>query len=102
MASSCNMIQFVKNVEVKQGKDGYDPLGEQEIARVMGISQQRVNQVVVNLLGASNFTSDKNKVREAIRLFLQDDRECPGRAVQMRRCQEKLNKKKSLEVVTHG
>ena len=26
-----------------------------------------------------------------------DDHECPGRVVQVRRCQEKLNKKKSLE-----
>ena len=28
-----------------------------------------------------------------------DDRECPGRAVQVRRCQEELNKKKTLERV---
>lgn len=31
-----------------------------------------------------------------------DDRECPGRAVQVRRCQEELDKKKSLEVATDG
>ena len=29
-----------------------------------------------------------------------DDRECPGRAVQVRRCQEELNKK--LKETTHG
>ena len=44
---------------------------EEDIAQVMGISQQRVNQVLIRLLGASKFISDKNKVKEAIRLFLQ-------------------------------
>jgi len=58
-------------VELRQGKDGYDSMGEEEIAREMGISQQRVNQVLIRLLGASKFTSDKTKVKEAIRLFLQ-------------------------------
>jgi len=28
--------------------------------------------------------------------------ECPGRTFMVRRCQEELDKKKSLEVVTHG
>lgn len=46
-------------------------LAEEEIAQTMGISQQRVNQVLINLLVPSNFTSDKAKAREAIRLFLQ-------------------------------
>ena len=58
-------------VNLRQGKDGVDPMGEEEIARVIGITQGRVAQVLVNLLGANNFTSDKAKVREAIRLFLQ-------------------------------
>jgi len=58
-------------VDLRQGKDGYDSMGEEEIADIMGISQQRVNQVLIRLLGASKFTSDKNKVKEAIRLFLQ-------------------------------
>jgi len=39
----------------------------------MGISQQRVSQVVKNLLGASIFLKDKTRVREAIRLYLSDE-----------------------------
>ena len=58
-------------VGLRQGKDGYDPMGEEEIAQTMGISQQRVSRILVNLQLSSNFTSDKNKVKEAIRLFLQ-------------------------------
>jgi predicted XRE-type DNA-binding protein len=58
-------------LDLRQGKNGHDPLTEKEIAQVMGLSQQRVNQVLVNLLGASSFTSDKHKVKEAIRLYLQ-------------------------------
>jgi predicted XRE-type DNA-binding protein len=58
-------------VELAQGKDGLDPMNQEEIARIMGISQQRVSQVITNLLGASNFVKDKNKVKEAIRLYLQ-------------------------------
>jgi len=58
-------------VDLRQGKDGYDSMGEEDIAQIMGISQGRVAQVLVSLLGANNFTSDKNKVREALRLFLQ-------------------------------
>ncbi|MBA7694963.1 hypothetical protein ES703_103579 [subsurface metagenome] len=58
-------------VGLSQGKDGYDPMGEEEIAQTMGISQQRVSKILVNLQLSSNFTSDKAKVREAIRLFLQ-------------------------------
>ncbi len=57
-------------VDLRQGKDGYDPMVEGEIAQVMEISQQRVNQVLAKLLAPSNFASDKNKTREAIRLFL--------------------------------
>jgi len=57
-------------VDLRQGKDGYDPMGEEEIAQTVGISQQRVSQVIKNLLGASIFLKDKTKVREAIRLYL--------------------------------
>ncbi|GAI60774.1 unnamed protein product, partial [marine sediment metagenome] len=57
-------------VGLSQGKDGYDPMGEGEIAQEMGISQPRVSQVVINLLGANIFIKDKIKVREAIRLYL--------------------------------
>ncbi|GAI33189.1 unnamed protein product, partial [marine sediment metagenome] len=57
-------------IDLKQGKDDYDPMGEEEIAQTMGISQQRVSQVIINLLGASIFIKDKAKVREAIRLYL--------------------------------
>ena len=48
---------------LKQGKDGYDPMGEEAIAEIIGISQQRVNQVLIRLLGASKFITDKAKVR---------------------------------------
>jgi len=58
-------------VDLNQGKDGYDPIGEEAIAQILGVSQQRVSQVLVNLLGASIFTKDKTKTRETIRLFLQ-------------------------------
>ena len=58
-------------VDLRQGKDGYDPMGAEAIAQIMGIIRRRVDQILVNLEGASSFTSDKNKVREAIRLFLQ-------------------------------
>jgi len=57
-------------VELSQGKDGYDPMGEEEIADIMGISQPRVSQVIINLLGANIFIKDKTKTREAIRLYL--------------------------------
>ncbi|NVM24261.1 MAG: helix-turn-helix domain-containing protein, partial [Desulfobacterales bacterium] len=57
-------------VELRQGKDGYDPMGEEEIADIMGISRPRVSQVIINLLGANIFIKDKTKVREAIRLYL--------------------------------
>lgn len=57
-------------IDLKQGKDGYDPMGEEEIAQIMGISQPRVSQVITNLLGANIFVRDKTKVREAIRLYL--------------------------------
>jgi hypothetical protein len=58
-------------VELRQGEDGLAPMDEEDIARLMGISRRRVAQVLINLLGANNFISDKNKVRQAIRLFLQ-------------------------------
>jgi len=58
-------------VDLRQGKDGYDPMAEEAIAEIIGISQQRVNQVLIRLLGASKFITDKAKVRKAIRLFLQ-------------------------------
>jgi len=58
-------------VALRQGKDGYDAMGEKEIADIMGISQGRVAQVLINLLGANTFISDKAKVREAVRMFLQ-------------------------------
>ncbi|GAI96167.1 unnamed protein product, partial [marine sediment metagenome] len=54
-----------------QGKDGYDPIGEEEIAQIMGISTTRVYAIVKSFLGTRNFISDKAKVKEAIRLFLQ-------------------------------
>ncbi len=57
-------------VGLSQGKDGYDPMAEEEIAQKMGLSQQRVSQVIINLLGASKFIKDKTKTREAIRLYL--------------------------------
>jgi AraC-like DNA-binding protein len=57
-------------VELRQGKDGYDPMSEEEIARELGISQGRVAQVIKNLLGANIFLKDKAKVREATRLYL--------------------------------
>ncbi|MBA7701074.1 hypothetical protein ES703_109805 [subsurface metagenome] len=58
-------------VDLRQGKDGYDPMAEEDIAQVMGISFQRVSQVLINFLGPRIFISDKAKVKEAIRLFLQ-------------------------------
>jgi len=57
-------------VELSQGKDGADPMSEEGIAQIMEISQQRVSQVIINLLGASIFIKDKTKTREAIRLYL--------------------------------
>ena len=57
-------------VELRQGKDGYDPMGEEVIADIMGISQGRVAQVIKNLLGANIFLKDKTNVREAVRLYL--------------------------------
>ncbi len=57
-------------VDLRQGKDGYDPMGQEEIAKIMGISQGRVSQVITNLLGANIFVGDKPKVKEAIRLYL--------------------------------
>jgi len=58
-------------VGLKQGKDGYDPLTPEDIADTMNISARRVYQILKEIEGPSNFISDKNKVREAIRLFLQ-------------------------------
>lgn len=57
-------------VDLKQGKDGYDPINEEEIAQALGISRQRVNQVIIRLLGASKFIKDKQQVKEATRLYL--------------------------------
>ncbi len=54
-------------VDLNQGKDGYDPMSEEEIADIMQLSQSRVSQVIINLLGANIFIKDKTKVREAIR-----------------------------------
>jgi len=65
-----NDIRDQMILELRQGTDGHDPMIEQEIAEAMGIAQQRASQVLVNLLGASNFTTDKPKVREAIRRYL--------------------------------
>lgn len=58
-------------VDLRQGKDGYDPMAAEAIAQIMGITRRRVDQILINLEGASNFISDKAKVKEAIRLFLQ-------------------------------
>ena len=61
-----------KAVAPSVGKtEGKDPTGQEAIAEVMGISQQRVGQILSKIQGASNFASDKNKVKEAIRLYLQ-------------------------------
>ncbi|NVM24235.1 MAG: hypothetical protein HWN68_20955, partial [Desulfobacterales bacterium] len=57
-------------VDLKQGKDGYDPMGEKEIAQILGVSQGRVSQIIRSLLGANIFLKDKAKTREAIRLYL--------------------------------
>lgn len=57
-------------VDLSQGDDSHDPMGEEEIAQKMGISQPRVSQVIINLLGANKFIKDKTKTREAIRLYL--------------------------------
>ncbi len=57
-------------INLRQGKDGYDPMGEEEIAQVIGISRPRVSQVIRSLLGANIFLKDKAKTREAIRLYL--------------------------------
>ena len=48
-AYALNEIRDRIIVELRQGKDGYDPMSEQEIAQVMGISQPRVSQVVIRL-----------------------------------------------------
>ncbi|GAJ13164.1 unnamed protein product, partial [marine sediment metagenome] len=53
-------------VDLRQGKDGYDPMGEEAIAEVIGISRQRVNQVITRLLGASKFVKNEAEVKEAI------------------------------------
>ncbi len=58
-------------VDLRQGKDGYDPMAEGEIAQAMGISTKRVYAIVKSFLGTRNFISDKAKVKEAVRLFLQ-------------------------------
>ncbi len=58
-------------VELRQGKDGYDPMAPEYIAETMSISTRRVYQILKEIEGPSNFISDKAKVREAIRLFLQ-------------------------------
>ncbi len=57
-------------VDLKQGKDGYDALTPEGIADTMNISARRVYQILKEIEGPSNFISDKNKVKEAIRLFL--------------------------------
>ncbi|MBA7547242.1 hypothetical protein ES705_39650 [subsurface metagenome] len=57
-------------IDLRQGKDGYDSMGEEDIAQIMGISQGRVAQVIKNLLGANIFLKDKTNVREAVRLYL--------------------------------
>ena len=57
-------------VNLRQGKDGYDPMGEEAIAEVIGISRPRVSQVITKMLGANIFVRDKLKVKEAIRLYL--------------------------------
>lgn len=57
-------------VELAQGKDGYDPMAEEKIAEMMGISQGRVSQVIRSLLGANIFLKDKAKTREVVRLYL--------------------------------
>ena len=44
-------------VDLRQGKDGYDPMAEEAIAEIIGISQQRVNQVLIRLLAPSNLVS---------------------------------------------
>lgn len=58
-------------VELRQGKDGYDPMAPEHIAETMSISTRRVYQILKEIEGPSNFISDKAKLREAIRLFLQ-------------------------------
>ena len=57
-------------VDLKQGKDGYDPMSEEEIAKTIGITQGRVSQVVASLLGANILATDKSKQKEVIRLYL--------------------------------
>ncbi|GAJ14356.1 unnamed protein product, partial [marine sediment metagenome] len=57
-------------VDLSQGKDGADPISEEGIAQIMGISFQRVSQVIINILGARIFIKDKTKTREAIRFYL--------------------------------
>ena len=57
-------------VGLRQGKDGYDPMSEGEIAKAIGITQGRVSQVVANLLGANILATDKSKQKEVIRLYL--------------------------------
>lgn len=50
---------------------GYLYVQKEALGQQMGISQGRVAQVLINLLGANIFISDKAKVRDAVRLYLQ-------------------------------
>ena len=38
-------------------------MGEEEIAKIMGISQQRVSQVITRLLGDSKFVKNEAEVK---------------------------------------
>lgn len=59
--------------KLSQGTDGADPLTQQEIADIMGISTKRVYAILINFLGVRNFISDKAKVRAAIRRYLKGE-----------------------------
>lgn len=50
-------------VDLRQGKDGYDPIGEEEIAQTMGLSAKRVYAIVKSFLGARNFITDLARKR---------------------------------------
>lgn len=57
-------------IDLRQEDESHDPMSEEAIAEVMGLSFQRVSQVIINILGARIFIKDKPKTREAIRLYL--------------------------------
>ena len=57
-------------VSLRQPDNGFDPLSEEDIAQQMNLSQPRVAQILIKLLGPNNFITQKDKVHEAIRLFL--------------------------------